>query len=295
MARPGVAAGGVAYVSAEDDAEELHRRLAAICGAAGCDLAELDLLELLPLAGRDAVLAVPEMRGNRLRPTDLWRQIEERVAVAEPALVVFDTLSDLWSGDENNRAQARQFVGLLRGLALRFDCACLLLAHPSLTGLNSGSGLSGSTAWSNSVRSRMTLERIAQDGHETDPHARVLRLRKANYAPAGAELRMRWTAGAFAVDGAETGLDAAASGAMAARVFVDLLRLHMAQGRYVSASPGPTFAPTVFAKHPDAEGVTRRAFNTAMETMLRAGRLRIAEHGRASKARKHLEEVRDDD
>ena len=51
-----------------------------------------------------------------------------------------------------SRTQAKQFVGMLRGIALRFDCVVMMLAHPSLTGINSGSGASGSTAWSNSVR-----------------------------------------------------------------------------------------------------------------------------------------------
>ncbi|WP_369675560.1 AAA family ATPase, partial [Enterococcus faecium] len=92
-----------------------------------------------------------------------------------PALVGLDTLADLHSGQENDRTTARQFIGLLRGLAIRHGCAVVLLAHPSLTGMASGSGLSGSTAWNASVRSRLYLERVVQDGYEADPDRRVLR------------------------------------------------------------------------------------------------------------------------
>jgi Mrp family chromosome partitioning ATPase len=51
--------GPVLFVSAEDDLEELHRRLATIVRAKALELVTLDNLEILPLAGRDAVLAAP--------------------------------------------------------------------------------------------------------------------------------------------------------------------------------------------------------------------------------------------
>jgi RecA-family ATPase len=40
---------------------------------------------------------------------------------------------------------------MLRGLAINYQHATLMLAHPSLAGMASGSGSSGSTGWSNSV------------------------------------------------------------------------------------------------------------------------------------------------
>jgi RecA-family ATPase len=55
----------------------------------------------------------------------------------------------VFGGDEINRSQVRKFVSMLRGLAIEYDCAVLLLSHPSLTGPNSGTGTSGSTAWNN--------------------------------------------------------------------------------------------------------------------------------------------------
>jgi RecA-family ATPase len=76
----------------------------------------------------------------------IWTQSFRELAVV-PA--------DMFSGDENSRPQSRQFIGLLKRLARKHDCAFLLLAHPSLTGLNTGSGMSGSTGWNNAVRSRL--------------------------------------------------------------------------------------------------------------------------------------------
>jgi hypothetical protein len=164
-----VAGGGALYLSAEDDRDELHRRLGDICVSAGARLADLDRLTLCPLAGEDGLLASLDRATGALRPTALFRDLDARLASERPALVVLDTLADMFPGNENDRTQARQFVGMLRGLAIRHECALLLLAHPSLAGLNTGTGTSGSTGWNNSVRSRLYLSRITQDGYEADP------------------------------------------------------------------------------------------------------------------------------
>ena len=64
-----------------------------------------------------------------------------------PRLLILDNLADIFGGDENARDLARQFVSLIRGLAIDLDCTVLMLSHPSLSGMASGRGASGSTAW----------------------------------------------------------------------------------------------------------------------------------------------------
>ena len=159
----------------------------------------------------------------------------------------------------------------------------MLLGHPSLTGLNSGTGTSGSTAWNNSVRSRLYLSRIVQDGYEADPDARVLSTKKANYGRTGDEINLKWDMGVFVAEAQPTGLDALAAGAKGERVFLKLLDELTAQGRRVNASGGPNYAPKVFVAHPESEGVTKRAFGTAMETLLSRGTLRNDHDGPPSR------------
>src|SRR5262245_38203252 len=84
---------------------------------------------------------------------------------------------------------------MLRGLAIDHDCAVLLLSHPSQTGLITGSGTSGSTAWNNSVRSRLYLEVV-----DKDPSASVLKVVKANYGPVGEKIDLRWDDGVYGID-----------------------------------------------------------------------------------------------
>lgn len=284
-----VSGGGALFISAEDDDAELHRRLAAVVQATSLTFNDLDRLTICSLAGKDALLAHLDRATGALSPSALFDELEKRLEDEKPALLVLDTLADLFPGNENDRAQARQFVGLLRGWAIRHDCAVILLSHPSLSGLNNGSGTSGSTAWNNSVRSRLYLERVFSDSHEPNPDARVLSTKKANYGPTGGEISMTWRDGVFVADPAETGLDRMTANAKAERVFLKLLRIFNEMDRHVSPSRSASYAPTVFAKHPEAEGVGKRALSIAMETMLSSGTVVIAEHGRGASVRKHLE------
>lgn len=278
-----VSSGGALFISAEDDKAELHRRLDDVVRAGGLRFEELERLTMRSLAGEDALLAMQNPKTGVLTASPLFAELDQRIGDERPALVVLDTLADLFPGNENDRAQARQFIGLLRGLAIRHKCAVLLLAHPSLSGLNSGSGTSGSTAWNNSVRSRLYLERIVQEGYEANPDARTLSTKKANYGRTGGEIAMTWRRGVFVADAPETGLDRMAASARAERVFLKLLGAFTEQGRRVNGNGGPTYAPKMFADNPDSEGVTKRAFKAAMDALYSSGKIRNTTTGPASR------------
>lgn len=121
--------GTVLFLTAEDDRAELHRRLVDVVRAAGTNLAELDRLMLLSLAGEDAILALPDTRSGTIAPTSLFTWLDGWIVANSPRLVVLDTLADLFGGQENDRAQARQFIQLLRGIAIRHRTTLLLLAQ----------------------------------------------------------------------------------------------------------------------------------------------------------------------
>ena len=284
-----VSGGRAVFLSAEDELDELHRRLADIVAAEGATLAELDRLTIRSLAGEDALLALSGAPGAPLAPSSLYEELDAVLADLRPALLVLDTLADLFPGNENDRAQARQFVGMLKGLAIRHDCAVMLLSHPSLSGLNSGSGTSGSTGWNNSVRSRLYFERIAAGGVEIDPDRRTLRTMKANYGRTGSEVGLTWCNGVFVADQAETGLDRMARNSKAERVFVKLLTEFQSNKLRVNHAGGTNYAPKIMAEHPQSEGVTQPAFRAAMDALISAGRVRITTSGPPSKPRQHLE------
>lgn len=278
--------GTAVFLSAEDDRDELHRRLADIARAGGLEVADMPNLKMSSLAGEDALLAV--LRGGLLVATQLYADIDAYLATVGPTLVVLDTSADLYGGNENDRANVRQFVGMLRRLALKYRCAVVLLSHPSLGGMLTGTGQSGSTAWNNSVRSRIYLERIKQEGgKEDDPNVRRLSNKKSNYGPMGVEYALRWQGGVFVSGGAVAEVRAEME-VKARRVFLELLRQYNVNGMPVNPSSSASYAPKVFADHPQAEGLSKAAFKVAMASLLRSEEIKVVVTGPPSRQVRQL-------
>jgi hypothetical protein len=185
-----VLAGPVLYISAEDDEGEIHRRVAEICDAEpGSDIEAIrGMLYVLDMVGEDATLGREKGSTGVIEVTPFYKQVELIIAEIRPVLIIMDNLADAYAGNENNRSAAKHFVGYLRRWAIHYDNALVLLGHPSLSGMSTGSGSSGSTAWSNSVRSRLYLKRT--EGEDED--ARVLETMKANNGRVGGLIGLRW-------------------------------------------------------------------------------------------------------
>ncbi len=282
--------GPVYYLGAEDDVDEMHIRFAEICAHEGADLADLKDLHLKCLAGHDAVLGAVD-RSEIIQPTNLWKEIREEVLDIKPSLVIYDTKADLFAGNENVRPQARQFIGILRGLAIESGSTALLLDHPSLAGMASGSGTSGSTAWNNnSVRSRMYLTRVIEkDGSELNPNARVLHGKKLNRGQQGDEYKLRWHNHVFIPD---DGRVAAAiqdvADLKAKEKFLGLVKSYNATCVNVTTASGTAYAPARFAKDPKAGGIKKEAFERAMRLLLTEGRIKLVDNGSPSRPSKTL-------
>lgn len=192
LGRP-VKRGPVVFIAAEDDDEELRRRLIPICAEAGVTLSDLGDLHILTLTGEDALLAVPEEgRTNAMRGTPLLNDLAAEAREIAPVLIVIDTLADVFGGSEFDRGQVRSFLTRLRGAFCGSGAAVLLLAHPSLAGMREGRAASGSTGWTNSVRAALTLTREKTG-------LRTLSVTKSNYGPNGIEVHLRWREGVFAL------------------------------------------------------------------------------------------------
>jgi RecA-family ATPase len=285
--------GPVVYISSEDERRDVRDNLRAILKARGKSLAHCTGLHIISLADRDACLAGAASKTAKLEPTALWKALEGVIERRKPALVIFDALADLYGGDENIRRQVRAFIILLKRLAICLKVAVLLVAHPSLAGINSGSGLSGSTDWHNGPRARLYLAKPKDaDGKALDPDLRTLTVMKVQWAQEGTVFRLRRRDGAFVYEGREGGANApydkAAALAKAERLFLTLLQTYEDQGRRVSPNSGSNYAPTIFAGDDDAEGVTNKAFARAMSKLLKADRVHIETVGPRSKQREKL-------
>ena len=280
--------GRALYLAAEDEADELHRRVWDITRASGGRLSDLGNLRIVPMADRDALLSIPDTKGV-MQPTANWLWFAVHARAFRPKLIVLDTSADLFGGDEIKRAQVRGFVAMARKLAMEIDAAILLLSHPSVAGIASGTGISGSTAWNNSVRSRLYMTPAKSvDGAKPDPDARRLELMKANHGQPGREFRLRWVEGVFV---AEDDLPPAVANAGAIEVdelFVALLSKLNRQGQRLGTARAVNFAPSVMARHADAKGVSKRQLELAMDRLLETDIIQITSEGPPSRSRQRL-------
>jgi RecA-family ATPase len=265
----------------------MHRRLDDIRKFHGAKWADLADIRLVDLVGEDCVLG--RLMKGVIEPAPKYAALDAYMADWNPSLTILDVLADIYGGDECNRAQVRQFINLLKRLARAHNCAILLLAHPSLTGMNTGSGLSGSTDWNNGVRSRLYLQTPkASDGLAPNKNLRTLEGMKANYGERGGKIDLEWKQGVFVRVNAPAFLDKLAVERKADDVFVALTGRFEREGRNVSPNPGPSFAPSVFAKHADACGLSKEQLRTAMDRLLESGAIRIETFGPPSHERSRL-------
>lgn len=282
--------GPVVFVSAEESEREIQRRLYRLGKRDGYGNGDLgNLQQWFPDNGGDCVMAVSD-RSGIMRPTPLFRSIEAAIAIVAPVLVVVDNVAATFAGNQNDRVAARTYVNLWRTIARGPSLpAVLLLDHPSLSGLNSGTGRGGNMDWWNAVRSVLLL-RIPDDKAEADLGIRLLETGKSNYAKRGNPLRLVWTDGGLATERQpSSSLHRLAKDAECDEAFLRLLDERNGQGRHVGDKPSAIYAPAIFAGMDGNGAFTVQAFARAMERLFAAGKITLQQSGPPSKRRSRIE------
>jgi RecA-family ATPase len=274
------------FFSGEEDEDELHRRVADIVEHRHLTFRELGGVHLLGTPCDDVTLA--GLAHGVIRPTRMFNRLEQAVLNIRPKLLVIEAAADVFGGNENDRGHVRQALGLLRRLGKKADTAVVLLQHPSLNGIATGTGNSGSTHWSNGVRSRLYFSKPKSNGaHDTS--LRQLEVMKANYGPSGEVVRLLWHKGVFILDAGKPEIEWAER----EDIFLQCLRQRRRQGIEVVPTPGRGYAPREFERMPEAKGLTKKALADTMERLLSANRIKVAiVGGPPSKPKKGLIELR---
>jgi len=207
----------VLFFSGEDGAQVVLRRFHSLCKNLMVDPKELQgKLFLLDASDIDPALH-RESKTNT--ETKLLGALTQLVIDKKVGFVVIDNASDTYDDDEIKRAKVRMFVRSLRSRIARPGRAVLLLAHvnkvSAINGRAAGAeDYSGSTAWHNSVRSRLTLNTDPKD----DSCLTIEHL-KANLGPKAKVIQLRWNNGVPLEDGSFTDV-----GAQAAKAVMDAHR-----------------------------------------------------------------------
>jgi RecA-family ATPase len=286
--------GPAIYIDAEDPEEVLHRRLGAIVRHYGVTFDELvkNGLHLMSLAGEDAVLATVG-RSGKVEPTPLYGRLLEAAGDIKPKSIAIASCANVFAGDENVRTQVQQLVGLLTRMAMVAGGSVVLVSHPSLTGISTDTGLSGSTAWHNAVRARFYIKSAKpESGEQPDEDLREIVFKKNQYGPKAETIVLRYTGGMFLPVPAAGSLERAAHEQKADNMFLTLLDRSLGQGRNVSdKKTANTYAPSRFVEEPEAkaERVTKRDLAEAMERLFRASKIRVVEYGYPSRGWTRIE------
>lgn len=282
---------GVDFISFEDRADVLHWRLHRVAQALGVTLADLQAAGLRVF---DATACAAPWFVRQFGETGLtaaFHEISERIG-GPGRVVIVDGSSDVYAGDEIDRAQVKQFLRALRRL-IADDGALLLLAHVDKLGAKNGAeslGFSGSTGWHNGVRCRWFMYRDAdEEGAETGDL--VLEVRKSNLGRAGSRMVLQFDdqAHVFARVDSEPVSGRLFQRVDEAQAIVQVIRAAWAAGDPIPAATGGTrTAHSVCEARDDfpesLKGKRGRArFYRALEQLRAAGAVRVVGRRNASR------------
>jgi RecA-family ATPase len=239
---------------------------------------------MMSFGGQDAVLATAT-RSGKIEPTPLYNKLLEAAGDIKPKMIGIASSANVYAGSEIDRSQVQQFGGLLTRLAIRAGGSVVLISHPSLTGINTDTGLSGTTQWHNAVRARFFIKGVkVQEGEQPDNDLRELVFKKNQHGALSESIQLRYRDGMFLPVPGLWSLDKAAQEAKADDVFLDLLRRLIRENRRVGDKSGPGYAPAVFAKEEEAKraGVSKKQLEVAMARLFKAGKIWNEPYGKPS-------------
>jgi hypothetical protein len=157
------AEGPAIVFSAEEKLTEMHRRTADVLEHRGLSFKNLHGGLHFVCDEEAVVLGAIDRRGI-VQPSMALLRLEKTIAAIKPAFVMIENAADVYGGNENDRTNVTRFVRHILG---RLTSACnstiMLIQHPSVSGLNDGTGRSGSTGWNNSGRWRNNFTKLKDD------------------------------------------------------------------------------------------------------------------------------------
>jgi RecA-family ATPase len=273
------AEGQVIVFSAEEKLKEMHRRTLDIIEHRGLSFKDLRG-GLHFICDQDATVLGAVDRNGIVQPTTSLLRLEKTVAAIRPALVIIENAADVYSGNESDRPNVTRFMrGLLGRLTVPCESTVMLIQHPSVSGLNDGTGRSGSTGWNNAGRWRHNFTKI-----KDSDDLRQLEIAKNNYGPTGEKITLRWERGVFVPENAAAASPyRAAAESKVDETFLQLLDKATAQGRAVRPNPGAGYAPSTFEHDPDADGIKSKAFAAAMDRLFKTAKIETKTNQRGSK------------
>jgi RecA-family ATPase len=251
----------------EDSPEELWRRQENICDAKFLDMEACYRINYLSGVGIDPVLM--SFSGDMGRLSPLYHELTNQFKTFEPELIIIDTAADVFAGDEIKRSHVRNFINnCLNRWAQQFNATVILTSHPSRAGMSDGSGMSGSTAWNNSVRSRLYLTKPDNGG---DTSTRILQVKKSNYGPTEHEIRLTWAQGVFRPTEGTPNKAGNRDASDEAAYLLCLRKLNERRQRPIIHANQANYAPKLMTREKEAVGISKQRLEKAQMRLFDKG------------------------
>jgi RecA-family ATPase len=297
------------YHNGEDNAQEIDRRIAAICQYYDIPQTELESW-LWSTSGDEFPLRVAKGYANLEINKTLVQQMCDQISSKEIDVAFFDPLVTLHSVSEIDSGKMDAVVREFQSIAAETDCAVELTHHVRKPAAGADSDydvhdIRGVAAITDAVRAARVLNRMNEKDAEAAGCGEIERLSrfrvdkaKGNYSPAQAAV-WRQFVNVELINGDDVGVVAAwdfpgqgrqtpekdAADRSAEQMFLKLLDKLAAQGVNVTAAPGPTHAPARLAKEKEARDakISKAALSAAMSRLFDARRIRSESYGRSDR------------
>jgi RecA-family ATPase len=183
------------FYSAEDDSDQLRRQMERAVRRLSIDPAELNKhLTIIDRSHEDSALWIEKSVGGVKMgvPHQNYYTLKETIEEEKSVVVIIDNASDIYAADEIKRDQVRGCIRALANLIQPQKGAILLDAHVNKETAKakegkSVEGYSGSTAWHNSVRSRLFMRESEEFEDEL-----ILEHQKSNRGKKANPMRLKW-------------------------------------------------------------------------------------------------------
>ncbi|MDQ6434567.1 AAA family ATPase [Mesorhizobium sp. LHD-90] len=293
--------GVTVFFSAEERVDPLRMRIRSICEAEGIDERSLaGRLYIVDLSKDPAWLLAEGRRTGAMMATPLFDQVRKVLDDLKPVSCIFDNRMRLIRANQNSTDVAVDAVSAFDRLALEYEMDITLIGHPSLSGMNSGTGNSGTVAWVNTGRfmSYLRLPDEESTPGTTDDGRRLWQFMKNNFGRRPDPVELIWDNGRFRCEKPPGGFGPQFGAAdRAERVFMTLLRKAIGDKVYVTNNPvsARLYAPSYFfAQKVGREGVTRPQMEKAMHELLARGTIAVEEFVNWSRRTTRLSIVEND-
>jgi RecA-family ATPase len=307
------------YHCGDDNMEELHRRVAAICQRYNLDMAELEGWLFLTTP-REFELRVAEGYMDVKTDDATINRIHDQIEANAVDVAILDPLVKLHSVREADVGMDR-VIGVFQAVADEHGCSVEIVHHTRKgaagqgDAMQGGDDMRGSSSIQGAVRSQRMVNVMptAEAARLQIPEAdrrRYIRItnEKTNYAPPGhggwfklasVELLNGDCVGVVEPwrhpdEGGEITAEMAALQAKADDVFLATLTRFNDEGRAVSPSKRGNYAPRIFVDEPEARdaGISQAYLEAAMKRLIKDRRVHCGkETTRDSKTRDKLEVV----